>query len=151
VEEARRSGSLFGLIYIDLDDFKQINDRYGHKVGDLFLQEVTLRMKRQLRSVDMLARLGGDEFAVLVGVVRSRADVEEIAHRLDRCFDDPFAIESYVLRGAASVGIAVYPEDASTKDSLLSTADAYMYVAKHTRKQVPKSPELPKPVRQEPA
>jgi diguanylate cyclase (GGDEF)-like protein len=135
IEQARLKASIFGLIYIDLDDFKQVNDRYGHKIGDLFLQDVSQRMKRQLRSVDMLARLGGDEFAVLVGVVRSRADVEEIASRLERCFDDPFAVEGYILRGSASVGIAIYPEDARTKDTLLTTADAYMYVAKNARKR----------------
>ena len=75
---------------MDLDDFKQVNDMYGHHVGDLYLQEVSLRMKRQLRPGDMLARLGGDEFAVLVRCVRNRADVEEIAQRLERCFDAPF-------------------------------------------------------------
>jgi diguanylate cyclase (GGDEF)-like protein len=98
------------------------------------LQEVSLRMKRQLRSGDMLARLGGDEFAALVPVVRSRAALEEIAQRLERCFDAPFAVEGYVLRGGASVGVATYPEDGSTAASLLSAADAAMYVAKQTKR-----------------
>jgi diguanylate cyclase (GGDEF)-like protein len=92
-------------------------------------------MKRQLRSQDMLARLGGDEFAALVAVVRNRAEADEIAHRLERSFDEPFAVEGHVLSGSASVGIALYPEDGSTKDSLLSASDAAMYVAKHTRQQ----------------
>jgi diguanylate cyclase (GGDEF)-like protein len=133
IDEARINATIFGLIYIDLDDFKQVNDQYGHNVGDLYLQEVASRMKRQLRSHDMLARLGGDEFAVMVPVVRSRAEVEEIALRLERSFDEPYAVEGYVLRGSASVGVALYPEDATTRDSLLSAADAAMYVAKHTR------------------
>ena len=135
IEEARQNASIFGLIYIDLDDFKLVNDLYGHQVGDLYLQEVSMRMKRQLRSHDMLARLGGDEFAALVPVVRSRAEVEEIAQRLERSFDEHFAAEGYVLRGSASVGVALYPEDGATKDSLLSTADAAMYVAKHTKQR----------------
>ena len=134
IEEARQNAKVFGLIYIDLDEFKQVNDLYGHQVGDLYLQEVAARMKRQLRSHDMLARLGGDEFAALVPVVRSRAEVEEIALRLERAFDEPYAIDGYMLHGSASVGIALYPEDATTKDSLLSAADAAMYVGKHTRK-----------------
>jgi len=134
IEEARQNANIFGLIYIDLDEFKQVNDLYGHQVGDLYLQEVASRMKRQLRSHDMLARLGGDEFAALVPVVRSRAEVEEIALRLEHSFDEPYALDGYVLRGSASVGIALYPEDATTKDSLLSAADAAMYVAKHTKK-----------------
>jgi len=133
IDGARRNATIFGLIYIDLDDFKQINDQYGHNVGDLYLQEVALRMKRQLRPHDMLARLGGDEFAVMVPVVRSRSEVEEIALRLERSFDEPYAVEGYVLQGSASVGIALYPEDATSRDSLLSVADAAMYVAKHTR------------------
>ena len=137
IEQARQNAGIFGLIYIDLDGFKQVNDIYGHQVGDLYLQEVSLRMTHQLRSHDLLARLGGDEFAALVSVVPSRAGVEEIAQRLERCFDDPFAVEGYVLHGAASVGIAVYPEDGTTRDSLLSAADAAMYVAKHTKHTPP--------------
>jgi len=88
-------------------------------------------MKRQLRSHDLLARQGGDEFAVLVTQVRSRAEVEEIAVRLERCLDAPFVIEGNTVHGSASVGIALYPEDGETKDALLSTADAAMYRVKH--------------------
>jgi len=121
---------------VDLDEFKQVNDAYGHHIGDLYLQEVSLRMKRQLRTGDMLSRLGGDEFAALAPTVRSRADVEEIALRLERCFDDPYAVEGYILHGSASVGFAIYPEDAATRDSLLSAADAAMYVAKRMKQQM---------------
>jgi diguanylate cyclase (GGDEF)-like protein len=135
IEEARQNATIFGLVYIDLNDFKQVNDVYGHQVGDLFLQEVSNRMKRQLRGDDMLARLGGDEFAVLLPRVRSRAEVEEIAHRLERSLDEPFAAEGYVVHGSASIGLALYPEDGSTKDSLLSAADAAMYVNKHIRRE----------------
>jgi diguanylate cyclase (GGDEF)-like protein len=134
IDRAKVEGSIFGLVYVDLDEFKQVNDLYGHHVGDLYLQEVSMRMKRQLRTGDMLARLGGDEFAALVPVVRSRVAMEEIAQRLERCFDAPFAVEGYVLRGGASVGVSIYPEDGSTPDTLLSAADAAMYVAKHTKR-----------------
>jgi diguanylate cyclase (GGDEF)-like protein len=140
IDDARQNAGIFGLVYIDLDGFKQINDLYGHQVGDLYLQEVALRMKRQLRNVDMLARVGGDEFAALVPVVRSRADVEEIALRLERCFDGPFDVEGNILHGSASVGIALYPQDANTKDSLLNAADAAMYVAKHIQRQSATAP-----------
>jgi len=136
IDETRQNAGIFGLIYIDLDKFKQVNDVYGHLVGDQYLQEVALRMKRQLRGVDMLARLGGDEFAVLLPRVRNRAKVEEIAQRLDRSFEEPFPIEGLVLHGSASVGIALYPEDGVTKDDLLSAADAAMYVAKKTRRRI---------------
>ena len=135
IEESRRTAGIFGLIYIDLDEFKQVNDIYGHQVGDLYLQEVARRMKRQLRSHDLLARLGGDEFAALVVGVPTRAGVEEIALRLERSFDAPFTVEGYTLHGSASVGVAVFPQDGISRDSLFSAADAAMYVAKHTRRQ----------------
>jgi diguanylate cyclase (GGDEF)-like protein len=140
IEKANVEGSIFGLVYIDLDEFKQVNDCYGHHVGDLYLHEVSMRMKRQLRTGDMLARLGGDEFAALVPVVRSRTALEEVAQRLERCFDAPFAVEGYVLRGGASVGIALFPDDGTTPDSLLSAADAAMYVNKHTKRHKTEMP-----------
>ena len=90
-------------------------------------------MKRQLRPGDTLARLGGDEFAVVVSAVRNRAEVEEITARLNGCFQEPFIGDGFILHGSASFGIAIYPEDASSADSLLRTADAAMYVAKYTR------------------
>jgi diguanylate cyclase (GGDEF)-like protein len=133
IARARENASIFGLIYVDLDEFKQVNDQYGHRVGDLYLQEASRRMKRQLRSADLLARIGGDEFAVLVPQVHNRTEVEEIALRLDHCFAAPYSVEGCVLRGTASIGIALYPEDGSTKDSLLSAADAAMYVTKHIK------------------
>jgi diguanylate cyclase (GGDEF)-like protein len=133
IEESRDTAGVFGLIYIDLDQFKQVNDAYGHRVGDLYLQEVAERMKRQLRSADMLARLGGDEFAAVLPLVGNRAQADEIAHRLERSFDAPFSVSGHTLRGSASVGIALYPEDGTSKDSLLCAADAAMYVTKHTR------------------
>ena len=112
-----------------------MNDLYGHQVGDLYLQKVAMRMKCQLRANDMLARLGGDEFAALVPVSRGRLDVQEIALRLERCFGDPFTVNDHVLRGQASIGIAVFPEDATTKDALLIAADSAMYVAKNNRQR----------------
>jgi diguanylate cyclase (GGDEF)-like protein len=135
IDEARKNADIFGLIYIDLDDFKQVNDRHGHRVGDLYLQEITRRMKQQLRSHDLLARLGGDEFAVLLPMVRNRGEVEEIVQRLEHTFDDPVILEGHVLQGSASFGIALYPEAGATEDDLLSTADAAMYAAKNARKK----------------
>jgi len=130
---ARNSAGVFGLLYVDLNYFKQVNDNFGHRTGDLYLQQVAARMKHQLRPGDVLARLGGDEFAVLIQDVRNRATAEEVALRLEHCFDELFECEGVVVRGSASIGIAMYPADGSTKDSLLSAADASMYVVKQTR------------------
>jgi diguanylate cyclase (GGDEF)-like protein len=138
IDEARLNAGVFGLIYVDLDEFKQVNDECGHQVGDLYLQTVVMRMKHQVRSFDMLARIGGDEFAVLVPEIRKRADVEEIALRIERSFDEPVAVAEYVLHASASVGVAVYPEDALTKDGLLNSADGAMYKTKNTKKQIAK-------------
>ncbi len=135
IDLARLEATVFGLIYIDLDDFKQVNDSYGHQVGDQYLQEVALRLKKQLRPHDKLARLGGDEFAALVPIVRNRAEVEEIAQRLENCFNEAFIIESLTLAGSASVGIALYPQDGATKDALLNASDAAMYRAKNAKRQ----------------
>jgi diguanylate cyclase (GGDEF)-like protein len=133
---ARQNAAVFGLIYIDLDKFKEINDLYGHRIGDLYLCAVAQRMAAQLRSVDMLARLGGDEFAALTPEVHCRADVQEIAVRLERCFETPFIIEGHSLTGSASMGISLYPEDGTDKDTLFNAADAAMYEIKHERRQV---------------
>ncbi len=133
IRGAQRQAGTLGVIYIDLDKFKEINDVYGHRVGDVFLQQAAHRMKHQLRPGDMLARLGGDEFGVMVPMVANKDDVREIAVRLERCFDHPFALEGYVLTGSASVGMAYFPADGETKDSILSAADTAMYVAKNTK------------------
>jgi diguanylate cyclase (GGDEF)-like protein len=138
IDEARLQATVFGLIYIDLDNFKQVNDSYGHQAGDQYLQEVALRLKKQLRPRDKLARLGGDEFAALVPAVRSRAEVEEIAQRLEHCFSEAFVTESLTLTGSASVGIALYPEDGATRDDLLNAADAAMYIVKNAKRQAEK-------------
>jgi len=141
LEEARLSGRILGLIYIDLDKFKSINDTYGHHVGDLYLQAVALRMSRQLLGGDMLARLGGDEFAALVSLQHGRSDMDKILARLESCFDEPFSVEGILLHGEASIGFAFFPEDGATQDSLLSAADTAMYAVKNTKKNLAKSME----------
>ena len=135
IEAARKSDGTFGLIYLDLDGFKDVNDKHGHGVGDQYLQVVALRMRRQLRSPDILARLGGDEFAVLVSDVQNPAEVEQIARRLERCFDDPFTVAETAIPGGASVGVALYPKDGTNRDSLLNSADAAMYLQKKAKRR----------------
>jgi diguanylate cyclase (GGDEF)-like protein len=142
IEKARDGALIFGLVYVDLDRFKLVNDLHGHHAGDIYLQVTASRMRRQLRPGDLLARLGGDEFAILVPNVRNRADAQEIARRLDGCFEAPILLDGQELCGSASVGIALYPEDGATSDDLLKAADAAMYAAKKN-KSVADSAEVP--------
>jgi diguanylate cyclase (GGDEF)-like protein len=138
---AETESAIFGLIYVDLDRFKEINDRYGHRTGDLYLQAATGRMKFQLRGGDILARIGGDEFIALVPILHSRSDAEEIAMRLERCFDEPFEVDGIKFLGSASVGLAVYPEDGATKEDLQRSADAAMYANKEGKRHQEKLAE----------
>jgi diguanylate cyclase (GGDEF)-like protein len=99
-----------------------------------------MRMSRQLLGGDMLARLGGDEFAAMVTLQHGRTDLYIILARLEHCFDEPFLIEGHLLQGSASLGVALYPHDGTTKDSLLSAADAAMYAVKNERRHAGKMP-----------
>lgn len=141
LKEEHRAGQ-FAIIYIDLNDFKMVNDTYGHLVGDLYLCQAASRMKHQLRGCDMLGRLGGDEFAVLLPQIHHRSEIEEVVHRLDRTFEEPFDADGSVVHGSASFGFALYPADGRSKDELLNTADAAMYVAKQIRKEARKQPPV---------
>ena len=128
---AQRHRQRFALIYIDLDEFKGVNDRYGHRVGDVYLQKVAKRMSERLRSRDTLARVGGDEFIALIPLVRDRGEALEIARRVEDCFSAPFPVDDLLLNGTASIGIAVYPEDGREPHELKLVADAAMYAAKY--------------------
>jgi diguanylate cyclase (GGDEF)-like protein len=135
IEKARTTAGRCALIYIDLDDFKQVNDDFGHNIGDRYLQEVVTRLARQLRPSDTLARVGGDEFCVIIESVAAGAEVQEIASRLQACFDASFCPDKYEIRGTASVGWAIYPDDATTQETLLDSADTRMYLAKRQKKE----------------
>ena len=119
-----------GLIMIDLDHFKEINDTMGHPIGDAVLRIVTDRITSYIRTGDTAARLGGDEFAVVAPGAHARADIEELAHRLHRAFAHPAQVDGTEIPLAASVGFAVYPDDAETVDMLMRHADLALYEAK---------------------
>jgi diguanylate cyclase (GGDEF)-like protein len=130
LDNAGRHHHGLALIYIDLDEFKMVNDRCGHRIGDLYLQHVAIRLTERLRSRDTLARVGGDEFIALIPRVRDRNEAQEIAHRLQGCFDSPFRIDDLTLCGSASIGVALYPSDGKDADQLKRFADAAMYASK---------------------
>jgi diguanylate cyclase (GGDEF)-like protein len=117
------------LLYIDLNEFKQINDRFGHETGDELLRIAGERLRKGLRSSDIIGRPGGDEFVVLVPDVD--ADIaEKLAVRLTEGLNEPYVIANKTLRCAASIGLALYPDNANTLTGLLREADEAMYRAK---------------------
>ena len=132
------TGQKVGLLYIDLDNFKQVNDSYGHEVGDKLLLQFSEQLQNTLRPNDMitiahedkLARLAGDEFAVILPELANSIDAGVVAHRILDLFEGGFEVDGTVHPVYASIGIAIYPDDAGTSDELLHHADAAMYEAK---------------------
>jgi len=127
---ARRNQKMFGVLLLDLDRFKDINDALGHDRGDSLLQEVTARLRGVLRATDTIARLGGDEFAVLTTDAKHPEDVVASARKILASLEGPFAIADQMVETGASIGIAMYPVHGDDPSTLLRRADVAMYVAK---------------------
>ncbi|MGF1909251.1 GGDEF domain-containing protein [Vibrio kasasachensis] len=130
------------LIFLDIDDFKEINDTYGHDVGDRVLQNFSRRLKNNIRTRDRksnhhdysIARFAGDEFVILLYDVRSKKDLDGILHRICHLFQDSYAGSTRINSLTISVGVALYPQDASNLNELTRCADKAMYAAKHSGK-----------------
>ncbi len=127
---AAEVGNGLAVIYLDLDRFKPVNDRYGHAAGDELLAEVAKRLRRELRPTDTLARIGGDEFVAVLSQAVTPAYVSEVATRLLAELTRPFRVDTHTIEIGASAGIALYPDDGSTVDSLLRAADTALYRVK---------------------
>ncbi|MDQ2963263.1 MAG: GGDEF domain-containing protein [Pseudomonadota bacterium] len=128
--QARRDSAPLALLFLDLDGFKAVNDRHGHKAGDELLVEIARRFRQTARESDVLARFGGDEFALLAPNARDGRELAQVAQRLLRALDDPGqpALSDHPL--GASIGIAFFPQDATDMQALVAAADAAMYAAK---------------------
>jgi diguanylate cyclase (GGDEF)-like protein/PAS domain S-box-containing protein len=133
--QARRAGRSVAVLFIDLDGFKAVNDRYGHAFGDRLLQEVAARLRECVREDDLVARVGGDEFVLLLPFLRQPDDAERIARKLAERVAEPLELDGRVLRVGTSVGIAFFPRDGDDEDRLLTSADESMYRAKERRKR----------------
>lgn len=133
---AERDSHPFGVAFIDLNDFKRINDKFGHHVGDQLLASVAKRIAELSRAGDCAARFGGDEFVVLVDD-RNHAGVTRLAERLRQAFATPFDIDGQSFSVTASIGAASYPEHGRQVGNLLQAADAAMYRAKKSRRGKP--------------
>jgi diguanylate cyclase (GGDEF)-like protein len=130
IHRARRSGQRFAVLFIDLDNFKNVNDTLGHAVGDELLVAIGVRVQGALRDADTVARLGGDEFLVLVPDVVSEVEVEKIAERLLQAVSEPRELHGRKVVILGSIGIAVYPDNGDSVELLMSNADNAMYQAK---------------------
>ena len=130
IAHAERDGDGFGLIILDLDNFKGVNDTLGHGAGDRLLCIVAQRLKYAVRGSDTVARLGGDEFGILLPQVHDRADLGTIAAKILKALAEPFMIDGGELFVSCSIGIALCPGDSVAMDALLKYADAAMYFAK---------------------
>ena len=133
LRNADRERTNFGLLFIDLDGFKAVNDTHGHLAGDELLRQVAARLVRCVRRADTVGRLGGDEFVVLLGAVNRRGAVE-VRRKMRAAIGRPFRLDDADVSISASVGVALYPEDATAADDLLAAGDRSMYEVKHARR-----------------
>jgi diguanylate cyclase (GGDEF)-like protein len=130
LSRARRGTHKLALLWLDLDNFKPINDRYGHAVGDAVLKEAAARMRETVRTHDFVARLGGDEFVILADVYDGTAEASALAARLINAIERPMRQGHLDLSVTASIGIAVFPQHAESESDLMQRADLAMYQAK---------------------
>ncbi len=130
LEEAREKKSSVGLLFIDLDHFKEVNDTFGHDYGDELLIQATERMKKALRSTDLIARMGGDEFFVAIPMVTNPLQLQIIAEKIISVLSEPFEILKKKVNISASIGIAIFPQDGEDLKQLIRRADLAMYQAK---------------------
>lgn len=129
---ANRQGSLLGVCKMDLDDFKSINDLYGHTLGDQLLVAVTCRINSVIRGEDTLARLGGDEFALLIGNLNNIDEIQIFLERVLSAVSQPYELDDKTIQISASIGMSIYPLDNADADTLLRHADQAMYQAKQS-------------------
>jgi len=134
VQLSKRNKQKIAVLFLDLDGFKQVNDTLGHKAGDLLLQEVAKRLKLVLRTSDTVARVGGDEFTFVLNDIGTEENAGKVAAKIIATLSEPFELMGAQCRIGGSVGLSLYPDDATAPDALVKQADEAMYLAKHCGK-----------------
>jgi len=129
--ESARNGNTLGLLVLDIDRFKEINDSQGHAIGDRLILETAKRLELLVRQYDMVARLGGDEFAIVLREIRVVQDINRIASKILNAMEAPFSIDGHSLFVSASIGISLFPSDGNSAADLLRCADLALYDAKN--------------------
>lgn len=130
IAQSERIKSNFALLYIDLNKFKIINDTKGHAFGDQVLIETALRLKQSIRNSDTVARIGGDEFVLLLENISNKINISIMVEAIAKALNEEFIINNEKFEVSCSIGVAIYPDDGTTTDTLLATADVAMYKAK---------------------
>lgn len=133
LERARRYEWFVVVGFLDVNDFKTINDQHGHAAGDAVLRELAMRLKRAMRSTDRVVRLGGDEFVFVMEGVRAKEDLQTVVDHIHAAITEPFVVDDVALRVRVSLGVTIYPADDEDADGLLRHADQAMYAAKTRR------------------
>ena len=134
--KAKGNSNKFAILFLDIDEFKRINDNYGHNIGDLVLKKIAVRLKSNLKSKDCLARLGGDEFVIIIADIESKKEAAEIGSRVVEVFEQPILVEGQQIEVSISGGISIYPEDGKKLEELIKNADYAMYEAKRGEKNL---------------
>jgi len=136
ISSAVRNDGKFAIVYMDLDNFKPVNDTYGHKHGDQVLREIAVRVTEGLRHSDIIARIGGDEFILLMQDTKSSEDIPNLTEKVSRLISRPITLDNGVTIGIqASIGTSIFPEDGTTADDLIRHADRKMYTAKYANRR----------------
>ena len=131
IAAAARKRQQILLLFIDLDNFKKVNDTVGHAIGDILLQQAAQRLQSSVRTGDTVARLGGDEFIIMIPVIKNQQEIDEVLQRVQFAFSRPFDLAEHHFHITCSIGLTLYPDDGTTPDDLLKNADLAMYQAKH--------------------
>lgn len=137
IQRARREEGKIGFIIIDLDDFKPINDHYGHQAGDAILKNVASSLTRAVRASDMVARIGGDEFCIILHDKVEADAIPALLQKLSEAISQPIIFDGHEISVSASLGYSQLPDDGETMDSLMQAADLRMYESKRERKLIP--------------
>jgi len=147
LERARRDKTLIAVLVIDLNGFKQVNDTFGHRVGDLLLQRAAAAFNKRIRRSDTVARTGGDEFSVVLEAPASRDDAIRVGRELAQSLSAPLQLDALTVQSSASIGVAIFPDDADDLESLCVVADQRMYEDKHGAPLIGTAPPtfLPRP------
>ncbi len=133
------------FIIFDLDDFKQINDTYGHETGDKLLTGIAKSLRSCFRNSDTISRYGGDEFVIIIEDIEDQEHIEKLLNTIEIAISEPVIIDRHlILTANASVGMAIYPDDASEPEALIKVADSSMYIQKKPKEKKPRSKTKPK-------